>query len=85
MAKPVIENKKILKRAFNDSTIERFCNDIKNEKWVKVYNETDANRCFNVFHEIFMLYFNKHFPITEYRLRQNKKWVTTEIRNSSVR
>lgn len=72
ISKSASGNQTIFKRKFNDSNIEKFCNDIKNENWTEVYNETDADNCFNVFYNIFMLYFNKHFPIKKYILREEK-------------
>lgn len=78
------EKRIIFKRNFNDTNIETFCNDIKYENWDEVYNEPDADQCFNTFYKTFMLYFDKHFPLKKYTLKEyNKTWVNTTIRNSS--
>ena len=67
---PANINKQILRRNFNKNNIEAFCQDIENENWLPVYKEINADLCFNNFHEIFMFYFEKHFPKKIYNIQK---------------
>ena len=74
-----------MRRNLSEKNIGVFCEDIQSEKWLSVYSENNADSCFNIFHEIFMLYFEKHFPKKVYTNKKNyKNWVTNEIRQSSI-
>nr|CAI5844120.1 unnamed protein product [Callosobruchus analis] len=73
------------KRTFNEHFIKSFMDDLSNEPMHELYIERDINEAFTTFSDIFLHYFEKHFPkrrrfTSSYR---NKEWVTEEVRLSS--
>nr|CAI5825776.1 unnamed protein product [Callosobruchus analis] len=59
--------------------------DLSNEPMHELYIERDINEAFTTFSNIFLHYFEKHFPKRRrfISFNRNKEWVTDEVRRSS--
>lgn len=66
-------------RKFNDENTKLFINYLQKETWLDVYN-SPVERKYDVFHNIFMYYFNISFPLIKSRINRNRdKWITHEL------
>ncbi|KAK3921652.1 Putative cytochrome P450 cyp-13B1 [Frankliniella fusca] len=74
-----------MKRVFSVNSKAAFSRVIKNQCWDAVYQETDVNSKFNVFHNTFKNLYDNHFPIKKVIEKDpNKKlWTTTGIKITS--
>lgn len=85
----IVENSTMcyIKRSFNDNSIYNFQSDIQNENWPELYSMNDVNLAFDYFINIFLFYFNKHFPKRKYYVNntKNKKWVDNQVKISSIK
>lgn len=75
----------VYKRTFPSESMYRFFKDLDQESWEAVYGEADFSEAFEVFYNIFLYYFNVHFPV----LRKNtgsstKRWVDDAVRKSGT-
>lgn len=73
----------VKKRDFNPEYINKFCECLQSLSWSDIYMESDANKAFNAFHEVYTLFYNLCFPVRKIRIkpnRKNKTWVTKGIR-----
>lgn len=76
------------RRSISNNKLGIFCSALTQETWAGVYCETDANKCFNKFLNIFSGYFEEAFPkkfIKSGVLSNLKKWITRGIRVSCER
>nr|CAI5870242.1 unnamed protein product [Callosobruchus analis] len=74
-----------IKRTFSEHSIKSFIDDLSNEPMHELYIERDINEAFTTFSNIFLHYFEKHFPKRRRftSVNRNKEWVTEEVRRSS--
>lgn len=70
----------VYKRDFSRSNISRFEVDLNRESWQPVFEGKDTDSKWNAFFEIFMHYFDSHFPLVKIYIRNKVKfWDTPEI------
>lgn len=90
---PVEQRKPALKywykvnRDYSDENIKKIVEAIANLSWIDVFENTDANESFNIFHENFLLFYKLCFPIRKSKVYVNStspKWITKGIRKSST-
>nr|CAI5842554.1 unnamed protein product [Callosobruchus analis] len=53
------------------------------ENWSEVFESTYVDESFKIFYNTFCHYFNLHFPLKKFYKRQDKSWISDEIRVSS--
>ena len=70
-------------RLINDSTINSFMSELKDELWDQVMNTFNTNETFNLFLDTSIKHFEATFPITyiNHKNRQNN-WISKGIRIS---
>ncbi|XP_065642226.1 uncharacterized protein LOC136073884 [Hydra vulgaris] len=86
-----IDNSKILfyKRVIDETSTQKFKDLLSVTNWQKVYRECNSgntNSAYIKFINLFMLEYNKSFPIQEKEIKAkylNCPWITKEIRKSS--
>ena len=62
---------------------KRLCLDLINESWYEMYTCNNFNDMFICFHNTLKFYIDKHFPIKKTVIKEDKLWVTNDIRQSS--
>lgn len=76
----------IYKRDYSDEHMSKFKQCLKNLSWSEVYNETDLNKSFDQFHELFTLFYKLCFPKVKININTQQKrkqnWVTNGLRIS---
>lgn len=73
----------IQKRDLSTGNIKKFIECLQSLSWSDVFNEIEINKAFNVFYELFTLFYNMCFPIIKKKIvlkRKNNTWVTRGIR-----
>lgn len=76
----------IQKRKYGQKNFNLFLESLSSLKWTEVTDEQNLNDAFNVFHDMFCLFFNLCFPIERYKVKANGSsptWITKGIRKSS--
>ena len=59
-------------RNFNDQSLDAFKVELQNINWDQLYAENDAQRAYEIFHEIFNAAYDRHFPLKKIKLKKNK-------------
>lgn len=75
----------VKRRDYSIHNIQKFYSCIEQLSWVDIYNETDMNKAFNYFHDIYTLFFNLCFPIVRIKLniKDNRtRWISKGIKVS---
>lgn len=74
------------KRSFNDNAVFNFYSAIQSEDWPDLYRLTDIDEAYEYFHNIFLYYFNIHFPLRKYCYNNNpnKGWINDDVKVSSM-
>ncbi|XP_065658746.1 uncharacterized protein LOC136083274 [Hydra vulgaris] len=80
---------KVYKRKINQFSIKNFKDSLLEVNWDEVYHESNlghTNSAYNLFINIFLDHYNKHFPVEEKEIKLkylNCPWITKGIRKSS--
>lgn len=76
-------------RRYDEVSMATFRDALFGEDWAPVYLETDTDSAYEAFLRIFIYYFDAHFPLKRKIIKagqsSSKSWITSEIRESSVR
>jgi len=75
ITKPPLPN-----RIFNDKNLKDFHNALRHTDFTEVMLETDTNKSFSIFYDIFSKKFDQYFPlVTNKSKRSNYKWYDNEL------
>lgn len=67
-------------RFFTEDAMREFCNDLEGENFLQVYEVETVDLKYNTFINVFLTYFNKHFPLKTLNNKREKiKFKSTEI------
>ena len=82
------KNVPIARRDFTTEAVNNFNTDLANPLvWTDVYNCVDPNTSYSKFHDTYLMYFNKHFPIKKAKVRHKHsprhEWMTKGLINAS--
>ena len=77
----------IPKRIFSKTALNSFCNNLSNYPWHELVSHIDTsidvNSLYTTFLEIYLMFFNAHFPIRSNRYRKKNSprqaWITPDI------
>ena len=79
---PIIDSRiipyRIKKRHFSESNLQEFFHLLNQVTWQEVYEETDVNKKFSIFMDVFLHCYNNAFPIKTVCVRDKfkNKWIT---------
>ena len=75
---PIDAPKFIFKRTFSASNVDSFKEELLSAQWAEVTEESDAQRAYSKWHNIFSDLYNKHFPIKKVKLgyKNRKPWLS---------
>ena len=72
-------------RRYDDNNIYAFCQQLTNMHWTSVYECSDCQSAYSLFHECFMTCYNECFPLRSFRIstyRGRKSWLTQGLKVS---
>uniref|UniRef100_A0A669B1C7 Reverse transcriptase domain-containing protein n=1 Tax=Oreochromis niloticus TaxID=8128 RepID=A0A669B1C7_ORENI len=75
----------IAKRTINEEAIHAFNFDLAQQDWSSVYDESDVDKAYDNFLDIFTMLNNKHCPVNEHKTKKKKiksPWLTKGIINA---
>lgn len=76
----------IYKRDYNTDNIRKFCDSMKNLSWSDIYTESNLNKAFYKFHELFCLFYRLCFPIVKIKVnnisRNKQRWISRGLKIS---
>ncbi|KAL0861481.1 hypothetical protein ABMA27_009011 [Loxostege sticticalis] len=71
------------RRDYCKENIDRFCECISSLSFSEVYEEHDCNKSFEIFHDLFKLFYDLCFPMIRVRVgkkAQKNKWITKGLK-----
>ena len=73
------------RREINNDNIKKFMQCISSLTFCEVYEENDCNKCFELFHDLFKLFYDLCFPVIEIKARtktSKSKWISKGLKKS---
>ena len=82
-----LNDNEVIKRNMSHRNIMRFINEMKNQNWQSVLNESDSQTAYSKFHEIISCNFSVCFPYRKMAKKyyRNKPWLSTALKESIKR
>ena len=82
-----LNDNEVIKRNMSHRNIMRFINEMKNQNWQSVLNESDSQTAYSRFHEIISSNFSACFPYRKMAKKyyRNKPWLSTALKESIKR
>jgi hypothetical protein len=78
--KPINDCYTLFKRSINGFNIANFQLNLSHESWELVFDETDVNKSFNIFLNIFLRNYYSSFPLIQTKKHMNQNsWITPGI------
>ena len=79
---PTLNNKYFFCRLINKNKIESFKVDLGSLDWQRVYESTDSNVAYNIFHNKFKYFYDKSFPLKKLKTTKTlarKPWISNGL------
>lgn len=78
------KNDYVIRRIYSSENSNNFVNLMQGHDWSDLYMLSDPNEAFNVFHKVFINYFNECFPLKYIKIKYSnrKPWLTDAMKTS---